>query len=324
MITNLLCKHIYIASCTRNGGIYHYILKPDGKFVFIDKICEDRPMYLASEGGRLFAVLKMPFKNSNLSGITSYRINDDGSLSDRQEIISSQGIEGCHILADGGNIYCANYTSGDIIKIPGKQVKHHGSSINKERQSSAHPHFISLSPDGRNIYVADLGLDKIMIYDKNLNYLSSVSVPEGSGARHLAFSEDNQVVYCANELTSTVSVFEMKDGLPVLVCTESALPPEFKGESTAAAIRCRGKYVYISNRGHDSISCLKYENKKLTLEYIKPCGGKSPRDFNIVGDYVICTNENSGNVTVFKFNGYKMEQTGTELYIENPLCVISI
>jgi 6-phosphogluconolactonase len=106
--------------------------------------------------------------------------------------------------------------------------------------------------------VTDLGVDKIFIYHKDLTLASTVNIPSGHGPRHLAFHEDGTHIFCANELESTISLLNYKNGVMELVDTVSVLPEDFNGQSTVAAIRCVGNTVYVSNRGHDSISVLNF------------------------------------------------------------------
>ena len=123
-----------------------------------------------------------------------------------------------------------------------------------------------------------------------------------------------------NELSNDVSVFEWNNGKPILKGTYSAIS-DFKGESTAAAIRIKGEYLFISNRGADTISRFKIVGDKLELFENTYCGGKGPRDFNIIDDYIICTNENSNDVTVLNLENRKPVLTGERLEIDSPLCV---
>lgn len=316
---------IYIASCDENGGIYSYNLTQNGTMELIDKIDLDYPKYMTIHNSILYAVLRSPFKNSEQSGLVSFDISKDGRLINKSEIQSTKGEEACHLSVDD-EIYCVNYISGSVIKMPDKLVTHSGSSIHPTRQTSPHTHQVIFTPDKKYVCVTDLGLDKISLYDKNLNFVSSADVPEGHGPRHIEFSPDGNYAFCANELKSTVTVFRYFDSKLIAEDTYNALPADYQEETTIAAIRISadGKYLYVSNRGHDSISCFKVDKNKLSLFDIVNCGGNSPRDFNITpnGDYLICTNENSDNVATFKIFEGKLSIIDVKTKIKKPLCVI--
>lgn len=189
------------------------------------------------------------------------------------------------------------------------------------RQEAPHTHFISPAPDGACLLSTDLGLDAIYRYDRELRVLGVVRVPSGQGPRHLACSPDGRTVFCCNELGSTVTVLRYTGGELTVSQTVSVLDHE--APSTAAAIRVRGEYVYVSNRGDDSISCLRWDGERLALCSVTPCAGRSPRDFLIVEDYLFCANEASGNVTVFRVDGPRIADAGIRLEMETPLCVVA-
>ncbi len=292
-------KNIYIASCEKGGGIYRYSMAEDGRLTMLDKTDADFPMYMTISGGRMYVVLREQYEGSFESGVCSYKIEADGSLSDRSEHGGTKGKVACHILVDEGEIYCVNYVSGSLIKLPDTLVVHEGCGPHPTRQESAHTHYVGLTPDKKYICVTDLGLDTVFVYNKDLTVRSKATVPAGHGARHLIFSEDGRYMYCANELKSTLSVFAYDDGELSLIGTENLLYHDSNDkENTAAAIRLYDGKIYVSNRGDDSVSELTFDGEKLTLVRCIPCFGNSPRDFDIFGDHMICTNESSGSVTI--------------------------
>lgn len=315
---------IYIASCDANGGIYQYRMEESGKLVLISKTALDRPMYMTIEEQTFYAVLLKPFSDTADSGIVSFMINGKGMLENQSPLISTKGEVACHVTVKDGIAYCANYISGSIIKMPDNLVLHQGSNVHPVRQTQPHPHFVSFTPDKKYLLVADLGMDQILVYDENLNFISSVNMPKGHGARHLAFSRDGKTVFCANELGNTVSVLNYQEGRLDLVDTFAALEEGYTEESTIAAIRVVENTLYVSNRGHDSISCFEINGNKLTLFDIVPCGGRSPRDINITpdGEYMLCTNERSNTVTVLKINNKKLYLTDTKIELMSPLCIV--
>lgn len=315
--------HIYIASCMTDGGIYHYRFDNE-QIRFIDKIDCDRPMYLAIKDHRLYALLRQPFCDSNHSGVISWEIDCNGNLLSPNPLLNTLGDCACHLSVEQHKIYVANYLSSSVSKLPDGIVKmHHGCSLHPQRQTAPHPHCIIPTPDEKYYAVADLGIDSVIIYDKDLNVISSAKVPEGQGARHLCFSEDGKYLFCANELASTVSAFSYYNGKLSFLSTYPVLPEAFKGESTIAAIRISGNTLYVSNRGHDSIASYTIDRDGLLkVQDYTLTGGASPRDFNIYSNWLFCANELTDNVTCFKRNGAQLVNAELDLQIPKPLSIV--
>lgn len=314
--------NLYIASCSADGGIWQYRLT-DGRPEVIGFTPMEYPMYMIVSGSgterKMHILLLKPFGNGE-SGLVTYRINADGGLYDPSPVISTRGIEACHLCEDGGTVYAANYTTGSIFATPDRLITHTGHSLHPQRQEGPHTHFVDLTPDRKRLCVVDLGLDRILIYSKELELLSSVSLPAGHGPRHLAFHSDGTHAFCVNELASTVSLLRYEEDEMELLQTVSALPGDFTGESTGAAIRCVGDTVYVSNRGHDSISVLDFTGDSLSLRKTIPTYGADPRDFIVEGDLLISTNQ-TGNCVCFV-----SEAEGTlkaKLDLPSPLCVLT-
>lgn len=325
---------IYIASCDKEGGIYQYRCSREGELKFVSYTRMDRPMYMIVQDHKMHILLREPFGNEK-SGLITYEINDQGSLEHPTEIISTRGKGACHLAKVGADLYCVNYWSGSVVRMPdvirdhnnwdlyaqemeewrrGKQV------IEAGQKAAAHTHFIGETPDGQYLLVTDLGLDKVVIYDKELTIHSAVDLPLGSGPRHLACHENGTTIFCANELQSTVSVLAYEDGRLQLLDTVSALPADFQGQSAAAAIRCRKNKVYVSNRGHDSIAVFDFSEKGLVLEQTVSAYGKGPRDFWETEEVFFCANEKSDHVTmVSKEDGRLL----CSLKMKAPICVCS-
>lgn len=309
--------NLYISSCHENGGIYHCNLNRNGEIEICDKLFLPKVMYTVIKNNSLYAILRAPFSENNDSGIVRIDLCENGCMGKAGEIHSTKGEVGCHLYADDDALYAVNYISGSVIKLPDTLVVHKGKSVNITRQAEPHTHYISASPDEKYMYVTDLGTDKIYTYDKNLNCINTTAASRGAGPRHLAFSDDGRYAFCANELSSTVAMYKISDDKLILVDEKSTL---FGGnpESTAAAVRCKGKSVYVSNRGDDSVVELSFDEKGLKQEKRYDCGGKSPRDFDVIEDLIICTNELSDNVIVMNKNGEILSELKN---IANPLCV---
>ncbi|MBQ7292319.1 MAG: lactonase family protein [Clostridia bacterium] len=315
-------KHLYFCACTEDGGIYHYILENEN-VSFCEKVDLDKPMYIAIEDNKAYVILKETDKNTKFGGTLTFDIDENGRLINPTEIISSQGIVPCHLSVVNGKVYTVNYLSGNVVKLPDTVSTHSGKGPHPTRQTEAHTHFVSPTPDGKYVLCTDLGIDSIFTYTLDLKQLSVAKVPEGYGARHLAFSDDGKLVYCVNELVSSVSVFDYDDGVLTYLNTYECLP-DFKEKNTAAAIRIKGKYLYISNRGAETITRLEICGKELRLLENTYCGGKNPRDFLIVDDLMFCTNELTNDVTILKLVDGKPVLTEQTLNMPNPLCVISL
>ena len=319
VIQMILSQHynLYISSCHENGGIYHCNLNRNGEIEICDKLSLPKVMYTVIKNNSLYAILRSPFSENNDSGIVRIDLCENGSMRTVGEIHSTKGEVGCHLYADNDDLYAVNYISGSVIKLPDTLVIHKGKSVNITRQNAPHTHYINVSPNGKYIYVTDLGTDKIYTYDKNLNCINTTSASLGAGPRHLAFSDDGRYAFCVNELSSTVAMYKISDDKLILVDEKSTL---FGGnpESAAAAVRCKGKFVYASNRGDDSVVEFSFDEKGLKQERRYDCGGKSPRDFDIIEDLIICTNELSDNVSVINKNGEILSELKN---IANPLCV---
>ncbi len=302
----------YIASCTEDGGIYRI----DENDIIAKYPC-DRPMYMIKSGDKLHAVLREMFSDGS-SGVVSFEIDGNGDLINMTEAESTNGVCGCHLCESDGEIYVVNYLSGNVTRVPDVTVTHTGCGINKKRQDVAHTHYVCESPDGKYVFVTDLGVDKIFVYDKELNEVSNVDMPSGHGPRHLAFY-DEKTVFCVNELMSTVSVLGYADGKLVLKDTFNALPEDYEGESIAAAIRCIGNTVYVSNRGHDSVSVMEYDGEALKLVKTVSTYGNGPRDIWVMDNVVICTNEKSNNVT---FVSLETGELISEIKIDSPIAIL--
>lgn len=315
-------KHLYFCAFREDGGIYHYTLE-GGELIFRDKTDLDRPSYMAIADGRAYILLRELERDTYRGGMISFDIDGDGRLTNPTEPITSHGQASCHISFLGGAVYAVNYLTGNVVKFPDRVVTHNGCGPHPTRQTSPHTHYIAPTPDGKYLLCTDLGIDSIFTYTPELEEVSVAKVPDGEGVRHLAFSEDGRLVYAVNELGSSVSVLGYDDGKLTLLGTYNCLP-DFKGQNTAAAIRVSGQYVYASQRGADCITRFRIHGDKLELMENTPCGGCSPRDFLIVDDLVLCTNETTDDVTILKMEDGKPFLTDKKLKMPHPLCVVAL
>ncbi len=315
-MTHSLLSDLYICSCAPDGGILECRLYDDGHIEKTQLFSADRPMYAVIDEKKLHVLLRAPFSDSNDSGYIFFDIKEDKSLSKPSKAVSTKGEVACHLYVEKDSVYAVNYISGSVTKCGEKTVCHSGKGVNLPRQNGPHTHFVGKTPDEKYLLVTDLGLDTVFVYDKELDFVNSAKVPEGHGVRHLVFSDDGKYLFAANELCSTVSVFEYKEGKLTLIDTASCIPEGFSDETTASAIRYKNGKVYVSNRGHDSIAVLELKDGKLFMTDIFSCGGFSPRDFDIIGDFFVCTNEKSDSVTVVKDG-----KLVSEINVKSPICV---
>ncbi len=255
----------------------------------------------------------------------------------------------CHVVVDkqGRNVLVANYGGGSVAAIPIGEggrldkptsvIQHHGSSVNKERQSEPHAHSINLDAANRFAFAADLGLDKVLVYrfDSAKGTLApndppSASVAAGSGPRHFAFHPSGRFAYVINEMASTVTAlaYDAEQGKLSEIHTLSTLPSEVPGNSTAEVqVHPSGKFVYGSNRGHNSLAIFKVnaDSGRLTAAGHQSTGGKTPRNFGIepTGRYILAANQDSGSVVVLRVNQETgaLTPTGASVKVGAPVCV---
>lgn len=262
----------------------------------------------------------------------------------------SRGMAPTHLAVDpsGKNVLVANYNSGSVAVLPIAAdgslgaatgfAQHHGSSVNKSRQSGPHAHCVALAPDNRFAFVADLGLDEVLIYQFDPvqgtitpNAPPFGAVPPGSGSRHLAFHPDGRFAYVINELTSTITAFSYDAATGALQPqqTISTLPDGYKKTNSTAEVRVHpsGKYLYGSNRGHDSIAIFSIDPATglLTLLGHQPTGGKTPRSFSIdpTGAYLLAANQDSDTITRFHIDPQTglLAPIGKPVAVPTPVCV---
>lgn len=314
-----MTQFLYIASQDVSGGILRCSLSPEGRLDTVGFYPLDRPAYLCSEGDRLYALLREPFQMQ--SGVAEFHILPDGSLEQVGEIHPVHGTISAHIFARDGRIYTANYLSGTTTLLPDRLLAHNGRSVDPDRQTCSHPHCITPTPDGNYLCINDLGTDCIYVCTMDLKEISRVSVPAGSGPRHLVFSPDGKTAYCSNEMGASVSVFSYREGQLTPVGQYSTCPQDYTGWISASAIRIspEGDRLYVSNRGHNSAAIFDVEGTVLKNRRFLQVGGDSPREMTIAGDFLLFGNENSHTVTVFS---RKTEEYLSTFPVTRPWCIL--
>ena len=347
--------YVYFGTYTRgkSEGIYVYTMdRSTGKLSLCHTVSGIRhPAFLAVHPNKqfLYAVNEVTdFEGRSSGGVSAFSVDrDDGALT----LLNSQSSAGqgpCHLHVDrsGKCVMVANYAGGSVAVLPIAEdgrlepnsdfIQHRGSSVNPKRQEQAHAHSVTPSPDNRFALVADLGMDKVVVYQLDaqagkLTPHTSASVSPGAGPRHLDFHPDGRFVYLLNEIGSTVTVFDFDAGAGTLteIETVSTLPGNFSGNSHCAEIRVHptGRFVYASNRGHDSIAMFAVDEAsgRLTELGQVPTRGRIPRNFNVSPDgrFVIAVNSDTDNGVVFRVDEGTglLVFTGEEIEIPTSVCV---
>jgi len=302
-------------------------------------------------GKFLYAVNELAnYKGPNSGGVSAFAIDRaTGKLTFLNEL-PSRGADPCYIIFDksGKFVLVANYTGGSVIVYPILEdgrlgeasafVQHTGHGPNAERQEGPHAHSIDLSPDNRFAFVDDLGLDEVLVYkfDAAKGSLAPNDPPfakldPGAGPRHFALRPDGKFAYVITEMGRSVAVFsnDASRGTLQHLQTVTTLPADFTGRNDDAEIEVHpsGKFLYASNRGHESIAVFAIDSAKgtLTTVEITSTGGKEPRSFEIdpTGTLLFAANQKSDNIVIFKIDAKtgKLTPTGQVLDVASPVCV---
>lgn len=302
---------------------------------------DQRYLYTTNEVGDLYG--------KKLGGISAFRRNEATGKVDLLNQVPSFGANPAYVTVsrNGKFVLASSYYGGTVslpvrddgsLGPPTAEVQETGHGVNPERQESSHPHSVVLSPDNRFAVTADLGVDKLFVYrfDQDTGSLVANSpalaqAPPGSGPRHLAFSPDARFAYVVNELNSTVSTysFDAQHGVLHLLQTISSLPPSFMGENTGAEVQAgpSGKFVYVSNRGHDSIGVFAVDPQEGTLKAVQNLysQGRTPRNFvfDPSGKFLLVGNQDSNQIVVFKVDERTgtLTPTGLKVSAVAPVCV---
>jgi 6-phosphogluconolactonase len=345
----------YVGTYTDHGskGIYGYRFdSATGKVESLGLAAESpEPSFLAvsPNGNFIYAVNETDAYNGQPAGaVSAFAIQPEtGKLTLLNQVSSSD--EGpAYIALDRTGKYAmvANYTLGSVavfpvmaddrLAQPSAFVQHKGSSVNPDRQKGPHAHAVAFSPDNRFAVVADLGLDELLVYpfDAATGKLGMAQIAKtnpGAGPRHIVFGVNGRFLYLVNEMQSTVVTYSYaaKTGQLRELQTLSTLPKTFSGENTTAEIDTdpSGKFVFVSNRGDDSIAvfAINAKNGTLKLVEIDSTQGKTPRNFVLdpSGKWLFAANEDSGDIVIFHVNlatGH-LTSTGEQIQVPSPVCV---
>lgn len=284
----------------------------------------------------------------NGAGVAAFAVD---AASGRLTLMNGQpaGGSACHVAVSGNGRYAAvaNYGAGSCSVYPveasgalGSAIgtfQHEGSSVHPQRQTAPHAHSANFDASGRFVIVPDLGIDKLMIYkiageSVAPNDPPFAGVAAGSGPRHFDFHPTEPWAYVVNELGNTVTAFRWDGEKGVLETLGSAgtLPEDFAGENTTAHIEVHpsGKFLYASNRGHDSIAVFAIDQSTgmITAKGQTKTGGKTPRNFtqDPSGKFLLAANQNSNDIFVFKIDqdSGALTATGTRIEVPAPVCLV--
>jgi 6-phosphogluconolactonase len=310
------------------------------------------PSYLAVNLQRqcLYCVEEYAADVREIGSVSAFRVDTATGALTHLNRQPSYGSEPPHITVDrsGRWVLVANYRSGSIAAFPigpdgmlGKAtdvVQHAGNSVHPERQRGPHAHWIGVDPANRFVFVTDLGMDAILTYgfDQEEGKLdvegrSEAKTPPGSGPRHVAIRPDGRFVYLVNELDSTIVSYHYSAAAGQLrqIQILPTLPDGYAGASAIGAVRVTpdGRFVYASNRGHDSIAIFASDPATGLLEYrgSEPTQGRTPRDVNIdpTGAFLFAANQDSDTIVQFHIDQGtgKLSATGKVTAVDTPVCI---
>jgi 6-phosphogluconolactonase len=350
---------LYLGTYTESGstskGIYAYRYDAvSGHITPLGLAAETTdPSWLALDPNSrfLYAVNEVGnYQGPNSGGVSAFAIDRaSGKLTFLNEV-SSRGAGPCYITLDKTGRYAlvANYDGGSVAVFPiladgrlgeaSDVVQHKGHGPNSERQEGPHPHSIVLTRDNRFAIVSDLGLDELFVYRFEStkgtlipNNPPFTRVDPGAGPRHFALSANERFAYSLDEMGALVTVFSNDPETEVMrqLQTISTLPPDFTGPKEDAEIEIApsGKFLYASNRGHDSIAVFAIDPEKgtLTLVEITPIEGKESRSFAIdpTGTRLFAAIQDSNRVVIFRIDGKtgRLTRTGESFEVAAPVCL---
>jgi 6-phosphogluconolactonase len=350
---------VYVGTYTgpQSKGIHAYRLElASGRCEPIGLVAEVKsPSFLAVHPGRkfLYSVNEIQdFDGKPTGGVSAFAIHADSGKLDFLNHQSSQGAGPCHLVVDrtGQTLLVANYGSGSVAALPvapdgrlspaTSVVQHAGGSVNPQRQTGPHAHSINVDLGNRFAVAADLGLDKLLVYrlDPARSQLMPndppfATVAPGSGPRHFAFHPNGKFAYVINEILCTITclAYYGQQGRLSELQTLTTLPSgvERKSEFSTAEVQVHpsGKYVYGSNRGHDSITTFAVDDATGTLRYVdnRSTEGRTPRGFGVdpTGQFLLAGNQDSHSIVVFRVDPTtgQLSPTGQTLQVGSPVCV---
>jgi len=332
----------------KSDGIYIYKFNTEtGENSFVSSVRTSNPSYLTISPNKKFVYAVNEDAPGNVTAFVFNKPNNKLLQVNQQP---SQGKHPCYVTIDktGKWVIVGNYSSGTLAVYPvnkdgslGKatdSVLHEGSSVNSERQEAAHVHATVLNNNNKTLYVPDLGMDEVMLYnlDNKTGKLKEFDPPfvatePGAGPRHIDIHPNGKYAYLMEELTGSVSVYKIeKDGYLSLLQNISGLPRDFEGAVGSADIHVSpdGKFLYCSNRGEsNTIGIFSINKSNGQLEWIdhQSTLGKTPRNFNVdpTGNFLLVANQNSDEIVIFKRDKETglLTDSGKRINVSKPVCL---
>ena len=334
-------------------GVYVYKFnRADGSAKEVSHIKSSNPSFLAVSPDKkyVYAVNENADSTGRGGGITSFSFDKKKGMLTELSHQSTEGNHPCYVSVHktGKWVIAGNYSSGNFAVLPvvkngvlGKAktvIQHSGSGPDTGRQKSPHVHAVYLKNGGSELYVPDLGIDKIMTYQFNAktgavvpSKLKFVQIEPGSGPRHIDFHPNGKYAYLMQELNATVSVYKSFPGGQLqFIQSLSALPLTYKGPMSAADIHVSpdGRFLYCSNRdvSHTlAIFSIDQQTGMITLVAHQYVLGEKPRNFNFdpSGKFLLVANENTNEIVIFKrdITTGLLTDTGNRIAVGKPVCL---
>jgi 6-phosphogluconolactonase len=331
----------YIGTYTKGDseGIYSFTLNTESKQIEDVKVAIaakiENPTYVtvSNDNQYLYAVAK----EENNGGVVAYSIQDNGEL----QIINQQFSEGsspCHVSTNKSNqtLLASYYHRGTVeaYQLNNGSIDSNPFTVQHEGEAAPHTHYAAFTPDEKYVTAVDLGLDQLITYqlvDNELQKVSELNVSKGSGPRHLAFHPNGKIAYLMTEHSSEIYVlqYDASNGSFTVLQSLSTLPADYKEHNQGAAIHISsdGRFVYASNRGHNSIAVLRVDQETYQLELITTISteGDWPRDFILdpTEAFMVASNQESSNVVLYSRNAETGELTllQSDIAVPYPVCV---
>jgi 6-phosphogluconolactonase len=350
-------KYLIIGTYTSESseGIYVYKFNTEtGENSFVSSAKASNPSFLAISPNQKYVYAVNENADSTKFTVTGHvaafsfnQTNGQLSFINKQE---SGGKHPCYVSIDktGKWVFVGNYSSGSLAVLPVRSdgglnvasqiINHEGSSVVAGRQEGPHVHSTFLNPNNKVLYVPDLGIDKVMIYnfDNKKGKLKSAANPfvitePGAGPRHIDIHPNGKYAYLMEEMTGSISVYKVeKGGFLSLLQNISGLPRDFNGAIGSADIHVSpdGKFLYCSNRGEsNTIGILSINPSTGMLVWVDDQStlGKTPRNFNFdpTGNFLLVANQNSDEIVIFKRDKQTglLEDTGKRIKVSKPVCL---
>lgn len=349
-VANQLTFYVGTYAGADEESIYLYSLNPEtGQVARLQGIkAGENPSYLGFGEDKkvLFSVNETSdFEGQQSGSVSAFSVEQEGRALRLIGREASAGEAPCYVSVANNTVLVANYGSGNVAALPWQEdtfeqstqvYQHHGSGPHQERQEGPHAHYLAPSPDEKFAYAVDLGTDQVLRYKLGQEGLQpggvAYSAAAGSGPRHLAFHPNGAYAYLVHELNSTLTVlrYSATDGLFEKVQVISTLPEGFTENNQPAAVKVSpdGRFVYVSNRGHNSIAVFAADAQAGTVEAVQhqSTQGNWPRDFAIApgGEWLLVANERSNSISSFEVEqeSGQLHFSGHTTEVPKPTCIL--